>query len=790
MKISENWLREWVNPKITTDELVEQLTMLGLEVDAALAAAGDFSKVVIAEILSIEKHPDADKLNICQVDAGTSENLQIVCGAPNARKGLKSALAMIGAVLPGNFKIKKSKLRGQESNGMLCSNIELGLSDDHSGILELPSDAPVGTDIREYFELNDAIIDIDLTPNRADCFCVKGIAIDVACLNEMPLTMPVIEPVDATIDDKIEVKLTAKQQSPRYLCRVINNIDNTKQTPIWMQEKLRRSGIRAIHPVVDVTNYVMLELGQPMHGFDKASIDGAIEVKMASKGDKFTLLDGKEVVLDESYLMIADNQKYLAIAGVMGGLNSGCNQGTKDIVLESAYFNPATIMGKSRDLGIFTESALRFERGVDAYLQEQAMHRATQLILAICGGEVGPVIEAKAEECIPQAKTITLTADKLKRVLGFTVDKQKVTSILEGLNMQVEEGEDSWKVIAPTSRFDMDIEEDLIEEVVRLIGYDKMPSQNLFGDSIIMQLPEAIISTNYIKNQLTTLGYTEVINYSFVSRKQLETLNVAEGSIALKNPLTEEFAIMRTSLLPGMLETVKYNLRRQNESVKLFESGHVFHKDECIVEDEKLIGICTGKRHLEHWSMSKENIDFFDIKGDLENLLANTKASYYFVKSSLDYLHPGQQAEIKLGGNSIGWIGQVHPQICHKIGIKKPVYAFELFINNIKQSTLPSFKEISKFPSVRRDIAMIANNDISYQEIKTLVVKETGDLLKNIFVFDEYQGENIRVGNRSLAIGIVLQQNNSTFEDKEVDKLMAKVVSSLKVNLGVEIRGQ
>ncbi len=790
MKISENWLREWVNPKITTDELVEQLTMLGLEVDAALAAAGDFTNVVVAEIISIEKHPDADKLNICQVDVGTSENLQIVCGAPNARKGLKSALAMIGAVLPGNFKIKKSKLRGQESNGMLCSNVELGLSDDHSGILELPNDAPVGTDIREYFELNDAIIDIDLTPNRADCFCVKGIAIDVACLNEMPLTMPIIEPVDATIDDKIEVKLTAEHQSPRYLCRVINNIDNTKQTPIWMQEKLRRSGIRAIHPVVDVTNYVMLELGQPMHGFDKASIDGAIEVKMANKGDKFTLLDGKEVVLDESYLMIADNQKYLAIAGVMGGLNSGCNQATKDIVLESAYFNPATIMGKSRDLGIFTESALRFERGVDAYLQEQAMHRATQLILAICGGEVGPVIEAKAEECIPQAKTITLTVDKLKRVLGFTVDKQQVTTILKGLNMQVEEGEDSWKVIAPTSRFDMDIEEDLIEEVVRLIGYDKMPSQNLFGDSVIMQLPEAIISTNYIKNQLTTLGYTEAINYSFVSQKQLETLNVAEGSIALKNPLTEEFAIMRTSLLPGMLETVKYNLRRQNESVKLFESGHVFHKDECIVEDEKLIGICTGKRHLEHWSMSKENIDFFDIKGDLENLLANTKASYYFVKSSLDYLHPGQQAEIKLGGNSIGWLGQVHPQICRKIGIKKPVYAFELFINNIKQSTLPSFKEISKFPSVRRDIAMIANNDISYQEIKTLVVKETGDLLKNIFVFDEYQGENIRVGNRSLAIGIVLQQNNSTFEDKEVDKLMAKVVSSLKVNLGVEIRGQ
>ncbi len=790
MKISENWLREWVNPNLTSDELVEQLTMLGLEVDDTLPAAGNFTNVVVAQIVSIEKHSDADKLNICQVDAGTGENLQIVCGAPNARKGLITALAMIGAVLPGDFKIKKSKLRGADSNGMLCSNVELGLSDDHSGILELPNDAPVGADIRDYLELNDTIIDIDLTPNRADCFCAKGIAIDVACLNKMSATMPATDTVETTTDDCIEVILSAKEQSPRYLCRVINNIDNSKQTPIWMQEKLRRSGIRSIHPVVDVTNYVMLELGQPMHGFDKASINGAIEVKMANNGDTFTLLDGKEAKLDENYLMIADEQNYLAIAGVMGGLDSGCNEGTKNIVLESAYFNPATIMGKSRDLGIFTESALRFERGVDAYLQEQAMQRATQLILDVCGGEVGPITEAKSEECIPQAQVITLTEDKLKRVLGFAVDKQQVTSILEGLHMQVEEGDDNWKVIAPTSRFDMDIEEDLIEEVVRLIGYDKMPSQNLFGDSVIMQLPEAIITTNYIKNQLTTLGYSEAINYSFVSQKQLETLNVSQGSIALKNPLTEEFAIMRTSLLPGMLETVKYNLRRQNESVKLFESGNVFHKDERVVEDEKLIGICTGKRHLEHWSLEKDNVDFFDIKGDLENLLAGTKTSYSFVKSSLDYLHPGQQAEVILDGKTIGWIGQVHPVTCRKIGIKKPVYAFELFINSIQHTKLPAFTDVSKFPSVRRDLAMIVDDKVSYQQIKNIAVQEASDLLKNIFVFDEYKGDSIGVGKRSLAIGIVLQQTNSTFEDKVVDKLMAKVVSSLKVNLGVEIRGQ
>ncbi len=790
MKISENWLREWVNPNITSDELVEQLTMLGLEVDDVLPAAGDFSHVVVAEIVSIEKHPDADKLNICQVDSGNGELLQVVCGAPNARAGLKSALAMIGAVLPGNFKIKKSKLRGQESNGMMCSDVELGLSDDHSGIMELPVDAPVGMDIREYLALNDKIIDIDLTPNRADCFCAKGIAIDVACLNNLQVNSPAIQQVTVDTEVKFEVKLTAKKQSPRYLCRVINNIDNSKTTPIWMQEKLRLSGIRSIHPVVDVTNYVMLELGQPMHGFDKSTIKGQIEVKMAAKGEKFTLLDGKEVSLDKNYLMIADSENYLAIAGVMGGLNSGCSDTTTDIVLESAYFDPATIMGKSRDLGIFTESALRFERGVDPYLQETAMNRATQLILEICGGEVGQIVEAKAEEFIPQATQITLTAEKLKRVLGFDVEKQQVTNILTGLQMQVVEKVDSWLVTAPTSRFDMAIEEDLIEEVVRIVGYDNMPSSNLFGESVIMQLPEAIISTNHIKTQLTTLGYTEAINYSFVSQKQLDELNIANGSIPLKNPLTEEFAIMRTSMLPSMLQTVKYNLRRQNDSVKLFETGTVFHKENDIIEDEKILVIATGKRHLEHWGMTDENVDFFDLKGDLESLLSNTKSDYSFTKSTLDFLHPGRQASVLIDGKEIGTIGQIHPEICRKIGIKKPVYAFELTLNSIKKTTIPNFVNISKFPSVRRDIAMIVDKSISYQQIKEIITQYTHNCLKDIFVFDEYHGESIDQGKRSLAIGIVLQQNNSTFEDKEVDKLMEKMVSSLKVNLGVEIRGQ
>ncbi|MFK8012924.1 MAG: phenylalanine--tRNA ligase subunit beta [Marinicellaceae bacterium] len=789
MKISEKWLREWVNPSVSSDELVEQLTMLGLEVDDVLPAAGEFTEVVVAKIVALEKHPDADKLNVCQVDIGCEENLQIVCGAPNARVGLVAPLAKIGAVLPGNFKIKKSKLRGMESFGMLCSNVELGLSDDHSGLLELPNNAPIGKDIREYFQLDDNIIDIDLTPNRADCFSLKGIAIDVACLNDLKIKSVEPKEVEISHNEHIEVKLSADKQCPRYLCRVINNIDNTKETPIWMQEKLRRSGIRSIHPVVDVTNYVMLEFGQPMHGFDKTTIKGAINVKMAKKDDKITLLDGKEITLNDSFLMIADEINYLAIAGIMGGENSGVTESTKNIVLESAYFDPATIMGKSRDIGVHTESALRFERGVDSQLQTQAMHRATELIIDICGGEVGPINEAKEEKYLPKQKNITLSKEKLKRVLGFEVPSQQVTDILTGLSMQVETQENTWQIKAPSSRFDIAIEEDLIEEVVRMVGYDKMPSENLVGQSVIIQLPEEHISHNNIKNQLCNLGYLEAINYSFVSEKLLNEFNMQEDSFALKNPLTEEFSIMRTSLLPGMMQTLNYNLRRQHDSIKMFETGNVFHKKTRVTEDDKIIAICTGIRNTEHWGMEKEKLDFFDCKGDLEKLLDSSKMNYDFTLSEYDFLHPGRQAQVCLKGELVGWIGQVHPEICRRMGIKKEVYAFELFMKKIQNSSLPSYETISKYPSVRRDLAMVIDAEVSYQNIANLIYNELGENLVDTIVFDEYKGDSIGKDKRSLAVGLVLQQKNATFEDKDVDKLIAKVVSSISEKLSIEIRG-
>ena len=792
MKISENWLREWVNPQISTEELNEQLTMLGLEVDDVMPASGEFTQIVVGEIESIEKHPDADKLNVCQVNAGLEDKLQIVCGAPNARAGLKAPLALIGAVLPGNFKIKKSKLRGVESHGMLCSSVELGLSDDHSGLLELPEDAPVGKDIREYLKLNDTIIDVDLTPNRADCFCIKGIANDIACANELTLNYPEINEVPATHDEVIEVDLIAEKECPRYLCRVINGIDNTKTTPMWMQEKLRRSGIRSIHPVVDVTNYVMLELGQPMHGFDKAQINGSIIVKMANKGEKVTLLDGKEITLDDSYLMIADEKRHLAIAGVMGGLDSGVSENTTDIVLESAYFNPATIMGKSRDIGIHTESALRFERGVDPYLQQQAMQRATELIKQICGGEAGPIQEANSQQYIPQKDKIKLSKTKLRNILGFEVENDKVTKILQGLSMQVEFDSENWTVIPPSNRFDIEIAEDLVEEIVRMVGYDNMPSVDLITENNILLLPEEKITKNRVRTQLNQLGYQEAITYSFISEKQLQNYGFAENSIPLKNPLTEEFAIMRTSLLPGIMETANYNLRRQNSNVKLFETGNVFHTDKQsnVIENDMLVAVNIGNRYTENWGFdTKSNVDFFDIKADLENILDNTKSEYAFTKSEHSFLHPGRQANVIIDNKNIGWVGQIHPEICRLIGIKKEVYAFEIKVNDILNTRLPSYKDISKFPSVRRDIALVAGNDISYQQIKDIILDELGDELVKTFVFDEYKGENIDSTSRSLAIGLILQKENATFEDKEVDKLMAKMLSSISTKLNIEIRG-
>ncbi len=790
MKISENWLKEWVATDTSTEQLMAELTMLGLEVDGVEPAGGDFSGVVVAEITACEKHPDADKLKVCEVNAG-DETLQIVCGAPNARPGLKTALSKIGAVLPGNFKIKKSKLRGVESNGMLCSEVELGISQESDGIIELAADAPVGADVSDYLSLDDQIIDIDLTPNRADCFCMRGVARDVATLNNLSVNYPTIVEQENRIDDIVKVDLQAAQQCPKYGSRVIKGIDNQKTSPTWLKEKLRRSGIRSIHPVVDVTNYVMLELGQPMHAFDLAKIDGDIVVRMANDKEPLVLLDGSKVELTPEFLLIADQSKALAVAGVIGGQDSGVAAATQDIVLESAYFDPATIMGKSRKLGVHTESGMRFERGVDWDLQADALHRATELIVEICGGKVAPINMTVLPENLPKHHKIMLTADKLVRVLGFKVDDDRVTQIFNTLGFETTFQNNSWHVVTPSWRFDMAIAEDLIEEVVRVVGYDLMPSHRLHSTDAIRVIPEAIKHSNEIKTQLSDLAYQEVINYSFVAEKQLSDLNLDTHAFSLANPLNKEMAVMRTHLLPGILANIKSNLARQEHDLALFEMGKVFAVDEEIVQTDQLILAKTGLSTPEQWSGSSNKVDFYDIKGDVELLLSGAEESIAFSASAYDYLHPGRQAEVKLGSHSVGCLGQVHPSVCQKLKIKQDVYIANLDVKAIQNVLIPDWQAVSKFPKVRRDLSIILKDEITWTQVSQAVKSCLGDhevLLNSLRLFDVYKGDNIESGYKSLAMAMIFQEKNRTLEDKDVDKLVSKAVSFLAEQFNAEVR--
>ncbi len=790
MKLSENWLKEWVSYDMATDEVVEQLTMLGLEVDGIEPTAGRFTGVVVAEIVGCEKHPDADKLKVCQVNAG-DETLQIVCGAPNARAGLKTALSKIGAVLPGNFKIKKSKLRGVESQGMLCSEVELGISQESDGIIELAQDAPVGTDVGAYLQLDDQIIDIDLTPNRADCFCVRGAAREMAALNDLAVKAPAIISTDAVIDTQVTAVLEASQQCPKYGSRVIKGIDNSQPTPTWLKEKLRRAGIRSIHPVVDVTNYVMLELGQPMHAFDLQKIDGDIVVRMAKADEPLVLLDESAVKLSPEFLVIADQHKLLAVAGVIGGLDSGVHANTTDIVLESAFFDPATIMGKSRKLGVHTESALRFERGVDWALQEDALSRATQLIMEICGGQAGPIHVVEDQSVLPQQQCITLTAEHLTKVLGFAVEHERVTQIFNALGFDTKAQQGGWQVTTPSWRFDLSIAEDLIEEVVRVVGYDQMPAHRLHSTDAIRVVPEAIKQDRVIKSQLSDMAYQEVINYSFVSEKQLADMGLDSMAFALANPLNKDMAVMRTSLLPGVLANIKANVARQHPDLALFELGKVFNKQEQINQHDVLLLAKTGLADSEQWGLNSRKADFFDLKGDVETLLAGVDAALTFNVSSHTFLHPGRQAAIAKNGAVVGYIGQVHPSVCKQMKIKQDVFVAELYVAALQQVALPAWETVSKFPKIRRDLSILIKEKVSWSEVSQAVrdsLGNEGESLVDLSLFDVYQGEHIEKGYKSLAMALIFQEKNRTLEDKEVDKLVLKAVSFLAEQFNAEVR--
>ena len=791
MRISEAWLREWVNPKLGTDELAEQLTMAGLEVDSVEPAAPAFAGVVVAEILSAEPHPDADKLRVCQVNAGETSPLQIVCGAPNARAGIKVPLATVGAVLPGEMKIKQAKLRGVASSGMLCAASELGLNDEQSGLMELLADAPVGADIREYLSLEDSIIEIDLTPNRGDCLGMEGVAREVGALTGTDLTPPDFISVAANIEKQFPIQVDEPQACPRYLGRVIRGINLNVTTPIWMQERLRRGGIRSLGPVVDVTNYVLLELGQPMHAFDLSRLVGGIQVRYAKQGEKLTLLDESEIELDEQTLLITDQDKPLALAGVMGGIDSGITADTDSLFLEVACFTPEVIAGRARKYGLTTDSAYRFERGVDPALQHRAIQRATQLLLELVGGKAGPVIEAVCDAHLPSKQVIELRASRIDRLLGFSPPSDTVTDILQRLGMHVEVAADTWRVTPPTFRFDISLEADLIEEVGRVYGYNRIPSAPSTGQLQMHPVPEKITPLERIKLFLVDRDYQEAITYSFVEQSLDNLIHPDLQPVALTNPISSELSVMRTSLWPGLIRAAKYNHHRQQARIRLFEHGLNFiQQDNELKQNNILSGLISGSAMPEVWGHANQSsVDFFDIKGDVEALLdVAGQTDVQFIKRTHPALHPGQSAAILKGETVIGWVGKLHPQLIKQEELPEATFVFELEMQEILEGELPRFEKLSRFPSIRRDLAVVVEDDISSDALGQVITATAGDLLKALNVFDVYQGKGIESGRKSVAFSLILQDSSRTLTDQDVDPLIEKVVEQLKEKFAAQQR--
>ena len=786
MKFSESWLREWINPEISSEMLADQLTMAGLEVDDVEKVAGDFTGVVIGKVVECKQHPNADKLRVTKVDIGKDELLDIVCGAPNCRQGLMVACATVGAVLPGDFKIKSAKLRGEPSEGMLCSYSELGITDDHNGIIELPDNAPLGKDIREYLNLNDVMIDISVTPNRADCFGIVGVARDISAVNNIPMKEFKIANVPATISDTLSIQIDVPKAAPRYLGRVIKNININAATPLWMKEKLRRGGIRSVDAVVDITNYILLELGHPMHAFDLDQIEKGIIVRYAHQDEEMTLLNGNEVKLNDNTLVIADHKKVLAIAGIMGGEKSSVTQSTKDIFLEAAFFAPLAITGKAREYGLHTEASHRYERGVDPALQFVAMERATQLLVDICGGEVGPVIEVINQNELPLQATIKLRRNKIDRIIGYTIETQKITDILVRLGCKVEYQDDIWIIKSPSWRFDLQIEEDLVEEVARIYGYNNIPNANMKIESVMQPKPESIISLRRIKDLLVDRGYQEAVTYSFVDPKVQHILHPNEPAITLPNPISSEMSVMRLSLWSGLLDAVLYNQNRQQSRLRLFETGLRFIPDEkCefgVRQEFMLSGIITGNLYEDHWQLPKKSVDFYDLKGDLEAIfsLLGCDEQVLFNRSELPALHPGQSAVINLNDEVIGYFGVLHPEIEKKLSLNSKTLVFEINLAKINFKKVPVAQDLSKYPSNKRDIAIIVSNTIPAAEIISVCKQAGGEQLIKVNLFDVYQGDNINEDQKSLAISLILQDKSRTLEEEDITNIVSKCVTALQ----------
>jgi phenylalanyl-tRNA synthetase beta chain len=791
MKFPESWLREHVTVDATRDELAARLTAIGLEVENVEPIGAALEGVVIAEILSCAKHPEADRLQVCQVSIGSGEPLQIVCGAPNARPGLKAPLATVGANLPGGMAIKSAKLRGVDSFGMLCSAKELAIDPDASGLLELPADAPVGASLASYLGLPDASFELKLTPNRADCFSIRGVAFDVAAA--LGTNVTALEIPEATIetDAKFEVELHAGSDCPRYCGRVIEGLDTSAKSPLWLTEKLKRAGLRPINPLVDVGHFVMLELGQPMHAFDADTLRGPIGVRRARTGERCKLLDERDVALDDSFLVVTDADTPVALAGVMGGFDTRVTDRTTRVFLESAHFAPAAVIGRSRKLGLFTDAAHRFERGVDPELPRYALERATALIRQIMGGQAGPITETASFGQLLRPAPVPLRRARLARVLGVSVADAEVERILRALGMQVTEDEQGWQVLPPTRRFDIAIEEDLIEEVARIVGYEAIPVRIPAGEIRLAAPSETRVDETLLRRQLAAHDFQEAINYAFVDGRTLDLWHLAGNQVAIANPLTSELGVMRTSLLPGLVDALRHNLARQQDRVRLFELGRVFHVDDGKAprETRRIAAVAAGRADTEGWSARPGEIDFYDLKAEVEALLALAGITADYRAANEPFGHPGRSAEVWHGGCKLGWVGHLHPRLCKALDLDGEVVAFELDLDAATSRAVPRAGELSRFPSVRRDIALVVPEQTTWAALEASLKASLGPRLHRAVLFDQYRGPGLETGTKSLAMGLILQEVSRTLTDLDADQAVSDAVSALSRDCGAALRG-
>ncbi len=794
MRVSENWLREWVNPAVNIQQLADTLTMAGLEVDSIEPAAPPFSGVVVAKVIEVTAHPDATKLHICSINDGSGERATVICGASNVREGLNVAFAKVGSVLPNDFKIEAKTIRGVESFGMLCSATELGLAETSQGILELSEDHKLGTDVFESFALKDFVIDIDLTPNRSDCLSVQGIAREVSALldTELEKTTSVTK-TDSLSQTTFPVSIKAAKDCPRYVGRVIEGISGTVQSPLWMQEKLRRAGIRSINAIIDITNYVMLELGQPMHAFDLNKLDAEIVVRFAKPSESLELLDGQVVELSTDDLVIADAKKPVALGGIMGGSCTAVDDETTNIFLESAFFKPNTIAGKARRYGLHTDSSHRFERGVDPGLAQLAIERATQLILELVGGTAGPIICEEKTSALPKPVEINLAHAKVEALLGINISIAEIQELLKRLHCEVQIDGTSMRVIPPSFRFDLTMDVDLIEEIARLVGYENIPGVVKADLSCKKTATTSVNKLALIKQVLVSRGFHEIISFSFVDQKIETLLNPKHNAKLLANPISQEMSVMRSSIWPGLIKAAQYNLNRQQTRIRIFEHGLQFlQTDQGLMQLPILSGLVSGDCEPQQWGAKPRNVDFYDIKGDVERILDIALQHYGRMCFEILHdpaLHPGQAAQIISNNKSIGRVGRLHPRIQSALDIDQPFFLFELQLSDLlKKSSEIVFEPLSKYPSIRRDITLIVDETINAAQICSNIEQMKIPILQTIEIFSVYTGKGIPETKKSISLGLILQEFSRTLTDKEIEQTISLIISQLKIRVGAEIR--